>query len=371
MNNFQALVLLNMVDGIGGVSFKKLITAFGQPCEIFQASMGELTSKSGISPLLARRITRAPAVIDYPKEIDEAEKLGIKIFTLFDEEYPEALKEIYDPPPVLYVKGDFLSFDQNSVAVVGSRGASFYGLSCARHFSSRLSSFGLTIVSGMARGIDTVSHRAALDAGGRTIAVLGSGLNRIYPPENETLFSQISENGAAVSQFALNTPPLARNFPIRNRIISGLSRGVLVVEASQRSGALITARFALEQGREIFAVPGKVSSETSFGTNQLIKQGARMVTEPEEILQELRYNLNLCPEAPDYGLARDSDADFQKSLSEKEKSVIKTLCDEPKYIDSISEEAGLDISDIMSILLQLELKGVIKQLPGKAFVKAG
>ena len=199
--------------------------------------------------------------------------------------------------------------------------------------------------------------------------MLGSGLNHIYPPENEGLFKEITQNGAVVSQFPLNTRPLASNFPIRNRIISGLSRGVLVVEASQKSGALITARYALEQGREVFAIPGKLSSLTSFGTNDLIKQGARMVTEPEEILEELKGQLLL----PGLKTLRPKDSRAeertQNRFNPNEISVIRNLSDEPKYIDSISEETGLNISDIMVILMQLELKGVVKQLPGKVFVK--
>lgn len=259
--------------------------------------------------------------------------------------------------------------DINAVGIVGSRGASYYGLSCAQSFSLKLSQWGITIVSGMARGIDTASHRAALDAGGRTIAVLGSGLNNIYPPENEGLFAEIAKNGAVISQFALNTPPLAKNFPIRNRIISGLVKGVLVVEASQKSGALITARFALEQGREIFAIPGKVSSETSTGANDLIKQGAKMVTEPQEILEELRHNLCLSKEADSHQEANKEKPQSSIRLNQKESLVVNILSDEPKYIDSICEETGLSISDIMSILVQLELKGAVKQLPGKTFIK--
>ena len=361
MNNFEALVLLNMVEDIGSVRTKNLVEAFGEPCRIFQAGMQKLAAVERISALIARRILEAPARIDVAKEIESSKDKGIRILTLYDEDYPKNLKEIYDPPFVLYVKGEFLPADENAVAIVGSRGASFYGLSCAKDFSFRLSQYGLTIVSGMARGIDTVSHRASLDAGGRTIAVLGSGLNRIYPPENEGLFAEIAKKGVVISQFALDTPPVAKNFPIRNRIISGLSRGVLVVEASLKSGALITARYALEQDRDVFAIPGKLSSPTSSGTNDLIKQGAKMVTEPEEILKELRYNFSKVP---------GGEVLPRTGLTSPESAVAGILSDEPMYIDAICEETGLSVPEMMSVLMQLELKGVIKQLPGQTFVKA-
>jgi DNA processing protein len=367
VNNFQALVLLNMVGGIGSVRLKKLVEALGEPRLVFESSAHGLLATGALTPLMARSILEAPRRWDVVREIEESGRKGFKILTLFDKEYPSILKEIYDPPYVLYIKGDLLPADANAIGMVGSRGASFYGLSCAERFSSRLAGFGLTIVSGMARGIDTVSHRAALNKKGRTIAVLGSGLNNIYPPENEGLFEEIAKNGAVLTQFSLNTKPLAQNFPIRNRIISGLCRGVLVVEASQKSGALITARYALEQGREVFAIPGKLSSPTSFGTNDLIKQGARMVTEPEEILEELKANFAL-PPVGGQDRPRAKTENFSR-FNKKELSIIQNLNDEPKYIDSISEETGLNISDIMVLLMQLELKGVVKQLPGKTFVK--
>ncbi|OIO35098.1 MAG: DNA protecting protein DprA [Candidatus Omnitrophica bacterium CG1_02_44_16] len=362
MNTLEALVLLNMVEGIGSVRIKKLMAFFKEaPC-IFKISAHELAATGILNSVMARKVEDAPRRYSAQQEIKDAAKQGVRIITLFDEGYPKILKEIYDPPFVLYAKGEFIGADANAVGVVGSRGASAYGMSCADIFSSKLSRYGLTIVSGLARGIDTASHRAALNANGRTIAVLGSGLNNIYPPENEGLFAEIAEKGVVVSQFALNTAPLACNFPIRNRIISGLSRGVLVVEASFKSGALITARFALEQGREVFAIPGKVTSETSSGANELIKQGAKMVTRPEEILEDLQFNFTFIHDEP-----VDK---HQAGLNAKELSIAGLLTDEPKGIDFISEQAGLGVADIMSILVQLELKGFVKQLPGKNFIKA-
>jgi len=362
MNTLEALVLLNMVEGIGSVRLKKLMEFFKEAPRVFEASAHELTSSGILNSAMAKRVLDAPRRYSAKQEIQNAAKQGVRILTLFDEGYPNILKEIYDPPFVLYTKGEFIAADANAVGVVGSRGASPYGLSCAEIFSSKLSRYGLTVVSGLARGIDTVSHRAALNSNGRTIAVLGSGFNNIYPPENEGLFNEIAQKGVVVSQFSLNTAPLACNFPIRNRIISGLSRGVLVVEASFKSGALITARFALEQGREVFAIPGKVTSDTSCGTNELIKQGAKMVTKPEEILEDLQFNFTFINDQP--GQKPEG------SLNAKELSVAELLSDEPQYIDSISEQSGLSASDIMSILAQLELKGFAKQLPGKNFIKA-
>jgi len=282
MNNLEALILLNMVQGLGSVRLKKLLEGFKEPRLVFGAQAHALSATGVITPPLARSVLEAPKRWNAGQEIQEAEKKGIRILTLLDEEYPPILKEIYDPPYVLYVKGDYLAADVNAVGVVGSRGASFYGLSCAERFASRLSLFGLTIVSGMARGVDTASHWAALKTSGRTIAVLGSGLNHIYPPENEGLFKEIAQRGAVVSQFPLNTKPLACNFPIRNRIISGLSRGVLVVEASQRSGALITARYALEQSREV-----------QFIQQETCKKIVESGDSPLEYLQILKNTLSL------------------------------------------------------------------------------
>ena len=364
MTDFEALVLLNMVDGLGSVHVKKILDVFKVPSDIFKAKDAELRAAGSLTPLMARRLLEATRRFRIGQEIDEAHKKGVKIITIFDNNYPSLLKEIYDPPIVLYVKGEILPCDQNALAVVGSRGASYYGLSCAQQFSSELARSGVTIVSGMARGIDTASHRACLDAGGRTIAVLGSGLNKIYPPENKDLFFQIAEQGAVLSQFPLNTAPLGRHFPVRNRIISGLSWGVLVVEASFKSGALITSRFALEQGREIFAVPGKMSSATSFGTNDLIKQGAKMVTNCSEILEDLRSHFTLVslPRA-------EAPKGKNENLDLCETKVLERLSDDPRTLDELVIKTGLGIPQLSSILTQLELKKVVKQLPGKNFVK--
>jgi DNA processing protein len=366
MNNLEALVLLNSVRSIPAGRLKKLIDACGSPEKVLLAKKHDWGACGALTPLMVAQLERARTVFDPEKELRLAEKNRVRVVTLFDQEYPENLKQIFDPPVILYVKGIFLPADVNAIGVVGSRGATPYGLECARNFSLKLASFGLTIVSGMARGVDTAAHRGALDAGGRTIAVLGSGLLEIYPPENEKLFFEIAQMGAVISEFPLTTAPLPANFPVRNRIISGLSKGILVVEANQRSGALITARCALEQNREVFAIPGKLTSQTSLGTNDLIKQGARMVTEPEEIVEDLRPLLTLDP------LMKTSRQDISTrpsaSLSAEENAVVGCLDDEPKHIDILVSQVRLDAARLLAILTQLELKGAVKQLPGKQFI---
>lgn len=372
MTNLEALVLLNMVDGIGSIRCKKLVAAFGQPQNIFKAGLNDILAAGVLTARMAQRVVEAPRRIDVDAEISLCQRLKIKIITILDdgEEYPRLLKEIYDPPFVLYVKGDLIACDENAIGVVGSRGASFYGLSCAKQFSAALARFGLTIVSGMARGIDTVSHRACLDEKGRTIAVLGSGLKRIYPPENEQLFHDIAARGVVMSQFPLNTPPLACNFPVRNRIISGLSKGVLVVEASKKSGALITARCALEQNRQVFALPGKASSPTSFGTNELIKQGARMVTDPREILEDLHCHFVLSGTQDGRDSSTESHQGQMDGLDEQSLCILRLLDDDLKHIDMICSQSQMSISECLSVLTRLQLKGVVKQHAGKMFSKS-
>ncbi|MDD5020289.1 MAG: DNA-processing protein DprA [Candidatus Omnitrophica bacterium] len=369
MNDFQALVLLNMVKGIGSIRTRRLLDAFSRPADIFQAAPQRLVEAAGLSHALAQAVVAAPVQMNAAAEIARAERLGIRILTITEEGYPRSLRAIPDPPAVLYVKGDLLPCDENACAIVGSRGASFYGLSNARVFGSRLCEYGLTIVSGLARGIDTAAHRAVLDARGRTIAVLGSGLERIYPPENETMFHQIAATGAVISQFPLQAPPLPQNFPMRNRIISGLSKGVLVVEASAKSGALITARCALEQGREVFALPGEITQANAAGVNALIKDGACLVSRPEEILETLKPLLMFfespVPEQPPAPSQQESLEDDREEVRE----VWQSLDGEPSHIDNIAQKTGLTIPEILSILVELELKGIVRRFPGQSFTR--
>lgn len=313
------------------------------------------------------------------KEIALIEKDGVSIITIDDERYPDNLRHIYSPPSLLYVRGNFAPEDYYNIAIVGSRRASLYGRQNAEKIARQLAERGFTVTSGMARGIDTFAHRGALKACGRTIAVLGCGINIIYPPENKNLMEEISHNGAVVSEFPMNTPPHRQNFPIRNRIISGLSLGVVVVEAAEKSGALITASFALEQGREVFSVPGRIDMPTSKGTSSLIKDGAKLVEGVEDILEELRSMPNVqaagspstllgASGQPSSAKASEGrQAAVRPKLTEEEAEILNSLSDGPKHIDEIS--SNINSSNVCNILLKLELKKLIRELPGKMFVK--
>ena len=366
MNDLQATVTLNAAITIPKNRVAKLLGAFGSAKAVLAARPHDWVAAGRLTHQMAKRLDEARRTFRVDEEIRRAERSGIRIMTRDDADYPENLKEIFDPPCVLYVKGTLEPEDRNAVAVVGSRGASYYGLSVARDFAARLASFGLTVVSGMARGIDTAAHRAALDASSRTIAVLGSGFTDIYPIENRALCGQIAQCGAVLSEFPLDTAPMAQNFPVRNRIVSGLSKGVLVVEASLRSGALITARLGAEQGREVFAIPGKLSSETSDGTNDLIKHGAHMVTSAEEVLRELATALCL-----DIGRSRPATRRSPgMPLTEEEERLFVVLNDEPKHIDEICRESVTDPARAAALLLQMELKAAVRQVAGKMFITA-
>lgn len=298
----------------------------------------------------------------------------IRKITIDDKEYPKNLRNIYDPPKALYVNGALSEQDEMAVAVVGSRRASIYGLEMSEKFGYELAARGITVVSGMAIGIDTAAHRGALKAKGRTIAVMGSGHNNLYPPQNKDLYGQIAGTGAVVTEYEDDTPPLPAYFPQRNRIISGLSLGVIVVEAARNSGALITANLAAEQGRTVFAIPGKVSSLTSAGTNDLIKDGARLVQSVDDIIEELSIK-ELKPVSGgdkdhiDSKISKMTKAYIYNSLTEDERKIYKVLSDEPLYVDDIMEKSGLDSAKSSKALLNLEIKKLIQQLPGKQFVR--
>lgn len=299
----------------------------------------------------------------------------IRKISTSDAEYPKNLKNIYDPPKVLYVNGRIEARDDLAVAIVGSRRASQYGLETSERLGYELGLRGVTVVSGMARGIDAAAHRGALRGGGRTIAVMGSGHGHIYPAEHKKLYGQIAASGAVVSEFEDDIKPLPYNFPRRNRIISGLSLGIVVVEAARNSGALITADFAAEQGREVFAVPGKVSSATSSGTNQLIKDGARLVETVDDILEELKI-IEIRPLESEAkvkkgeAIARKTQAYVYNSLTEDERKVYKMLSDEPVYIDAIGSVTGLAAAALSKVILSLQLKNLAKELPGKQFIRS-
>jgi len=364
MTDLEAIVALNKLD-IGYQRLKRLLQYFASLAKILEAPYAKLLSIEGIGEKLASRISSFKSQ-DLQEEFEQIKKLKIRLLTFQDAEYPQNLKQIYDPPIVLYVKGRFTEADKQAVAVVGSRHASLYGLNCAEKFATQLAELGLTVVSGMARGIDTASHRGALKAGGRTIAVLGSGLGFIYPEENIDLAEKIAEQGAVISEFPIFTQPRPQNFPRRNRIISGLALGVLVVEAAHNSGALITADFALEQGKEVFALPGKIDSPNAQGTNYLIKQGAKLVCTIEDILEEL--NIQIRPIQDNSPLPKQDNC-LVSSLTQEEQRVYQEISEAPKSADEIWQATRMHIPLLMSILMKLAMKKLIRQLPGKIFMK--
>lgn len=374
MTRLEALVSLNMVSDIGSIRLKKLLEFFSQPQDILKAAPEKLIAISGIGKKIACKIHSFKEE-DLDKEFTLAKKQGLKIMTCEDKDYPQNLKNIPDPPIVLYVKGELKEEDELSIAIVGSRRASFYGLSSAEKFATELSGRGFTIVSGMARGIDSYAHKGALKAKGRTIAVMGSGFSHIYPPENKQLAEEIAKNGAVISEFSVDTEPAKQNFPRRNRVISGLALGVLIAEAARNSGALITADFALEQGREVFALPGKVDSGTSFGTNKLIQQGAKLVSCVEDILEEFNFGITPAPEekersgeAPKPALAGEDNIP-NRGLEDEEDFLYNIIADQPLSLDEIVEKADIGVPRIYDLLLRLQMKRLIRQIPGEHFVR--
>jgi DNA processing protein len=367
MTRLEALVGLNMFSSIGSVRLEKMLACFGAPENIFKVSSEELQASCGMEKAVAERIAKAKPQ-DIEKELDRAARLGVEVVAIGDEGYPGNLQKIPAAPIVLYIKGKLKAEDSLSIALVGARSASFYGLSSAEKFAQDLSIRGFTVVSGMARGIDTYAHRGALKAGGRTIAVLGSGFDNIYPPENRSLAGEIALQGAVVSEFPLSAPPKRENFPRRNRLISGLSLGVFVVEASRNSGALITADFALEQGREVFALPGNVGLENSSGTNELIKQGAKLVTCADDILEEFMF----CAAADRSAIPRGLEAKAMnngRASCVEDRSLYDLISSRPLSVDQIIESSGFSVPQASAALLRLQLNKLIRQLPGKQFVR--
>ena len=361
MEEREALILLNCVTGLGPARIKTLATHIQPLASLFGMSAADLVAL-GLSEGTARSLLEAPRKNDLERELETAEKEGIRILHFLDEAYPKSLKEIHDPPVVLYVKGELPPGETLMLAIIGSRRASSYGLEMAEKFSRELVGYGFTVVSGFARGIDTAAHRGALSGKGKTIAVLGSGLLEIYPPENRGFAKEIFQSGALVSEFPLRYPALPQNFPQRNRVISGLSLGVLVVEADEKSGALITANFAVEQGREVFALPGRVDSALSKGTHRLIQQGAKLVQEVKDILEELKIPIAS-------GVAGEFSTKIPPSLSGEEGVVYETLSDSPKSIDTIMEESHLSAPSALATLVQLEVKKLIRAYPGKRYAR--
>ena len=348
---------LKSVPLVGNVTFLRLISHFGSPQRALAASARELSEVRGVSAAAQASLLSHDHHPFARAECDRLAASGARVVDILSERYPKLLMEIPDPPPFLYLAGE-LKGSEPAVAIVGSRRATQYGLCTATRLARDLAACGVTVVSGMARGIDTAAHWGAVKAGGRSIAVLGCGIDVVYPPENAALCQAVAQSGALISEFPLGSAPLAENFPRRNRIISALSRGVVVVEAGEHSGSLITARFALEQGREVFAVPGNVNSMGSRGGNGLIKEGAKLVERVEDILEEL----SLAAPAPG-GIP----APPAFSLTPQEAELYVLLCRGPLQIDDIIVASELSAGAVLATLLGLELKGAIVQLPGKHF----
>jgi len=347
----QYWVGFSRVPGIGPVRLRALLDHFGSVREAWGASTATLRAL-GYDRRTIESFVAVRGKLDLSAELERVAQLGIKVLTWDSPDYPSLLMNIPDPPPVLYVKGELLPRDEWALAVVGTRRSTVYGREATRALVSGLAAGGVTIVSGLARGIDTHAHEIALDVGGRTIAVLGNGVDIIYPAQNQKLARRIMESGALVSEYPLGTKPEGGNFPRRNRIISGLSLGVMVVEGSKRSGAMITADYAAEQGREIFAVPGNILSPNSAGPNQLIQQGAKLVATIGDVLEEL--NLTMVTEQAE---AREIIAD-----NETEAILLGHLSSEPIHVDELGRAAGLPINEVASTLTLMELKGKVRQV---------
>ncbi len=362
MSDLQYWIALNLLPDIGPVLSRRLLAAFGSPENIFRMSIKELRQIQGVGENRALSIAQFNGWDRVRKEIELAARNNIHIVSPADQVYPEGLKRIIDAPPILYIKGRIERGDKYAVAMVGSRNATIYGKHVAEQMGRKLASSGLTVVSGMARGVDTASHTGALKSGGRTIAVLGSGLDVPYPASNRELMNKIASSGCVISEFPFGTQPQRENFPRRNRIISALSMGVIVVEATLDSGSLITVTYALEHGKEVFAVPGNITSRNSKGTNDLIRNGAKLVESADEVINELRPQLKGALKE-DVLAAENEPAE----LTDDEKSVFRCLSVEPKHIDMIIREKKINTGKALSILLSLELKGIISQSEGKLF----
>ncbi|MDI6765272.1 MAG: DNA-processing protein DprA [Bacteroidota bacterium] len=366
------LLTLSQIPGIGSNRLRMLISHFGNTDEVLTASIREIAIVEGFSRKLASTIVHfvrsqkhSEAKRYAERQLSKVNKVEGKVITFLDKQYPENLKKIYDSPPFLFVRGEFTDKDMYAIAIVGTRTPSDYGVRMTEKISQELAVLGITIVSGLARGIDTVAHHAAIKTDGRTLSVIGSGLDVIYPPENKNLFERIVGCGAVISEYEMGAKPDAVNFPRRNRIISGLSLGTVIIETDINGGAMITANTALDQNREVFALPGLVNSKRSRGCHLLIKEGrAKLIESIDDILEELSTKLK--------PLIKPKDHDEIKqlpSLTLFERSIYDVLTENPSHIDSIAEAAILTTSDVLVNLLSLEFKGLVKQLPGKMFVK--
>ena len=360
MTRKEAFIALNMVPHLGPVRLRRLLEVFGSPERVLSAKRNELQVIDGLRQILVDSLANWESVVDLTLELARIREFGATILTLDDAEYPALLREIHDPPTALYVWGKVEPRDHHALGVVGSRRTSHYGLECAKKISYQIAYAGLTVVSGLAHGIDTAAHQGALAAKGRTIAVLGTGLHHLYPAENRALAEKIVSAGAVITEFPMETTPDRQTFPMRNRIISGWGFGLLVVEAGINSGALISASQAADQGRNLYAIPGPIDRPTSHGANRLIQQGAKLVMSVDDILEDLQ---TLFPKAPELLPSRPSniEGDLLK--------VYEAISSRETSIDEIIQRSGIGASSTSVALLQLEMRHLVKQLPGKYFVK--
>ena len=361
---------LRSVRGVGNVSFRMLLERFDSPQAVFAASVARLTD-AGFQPAVARAIVSFDQWGAVDAELEQIVRAGVRLVTQADSEYPKNLTHIHDPPPFVYIRGSLEPQDQVAVAIVGARSASPYGRDVTRQLARDLAHRRVTVVSGLARGIDAEAHRAALEAGGRTIGVLGSGLDVLYPSEHRRLAQDMTQHGAVISEFALGSQPEAGNFPYRNRVISGLSLGTVVIEAAEKSGSLITARCALEQNREVFAVPGHITASRSRGPHDLIKQGAKLVESVEDILVEIAPTVPVRAEAQDGTGAVSGQPGLSAiaALEPDEELLVKLFDGEPLHVNVLIARSGLGPARVLEVLLGLELKGMVSQLPGTHFTR--
>ncbi len=367
MTEHEAYIALNMMERIGPVGVRSLISELGSASAIFEAPKEALQRAGGIGPEIAASLVRQRETLPLEAELARAQETDTRIITPLDDEYPEALRQIHDPPLALYIRGRLRPGDQQAIAVVGTRRATHYGMDSARKLSYRLGKAGVCVLSGLALGIDTAAHEAALRSGGRTVAVIGSGFDHLYPEENRSLAERIAGQGAVMSEFPFARKPDKTTFPMRNRIVSGMSKGVLVVEAGRRSGATITANQALSQGRSVFAVPGRIDSYASMGTNALIKDGAYLVTGAGDILEhfELLFPLETGSQAHPAKLS------VQPDMSPDEVTLVDALADGEMGIDALIRGSGISPAKVASLLVSLELKKVVRMLPGRKVERIG
>jgi DNA processing protein len=366
MTPTEACIALNMLPTVGPVRLRKLLEVFKNPERVLAAKRGELRGIEGIGNEVAEQISNWESTVDLVAELERVREFGATVITQDSPSYPKSLREIHAPPIVLYVWGELTDRDHHAIGIIGARRTTHYGTESAKKLAYQIAYAGLTVISGLARGIDTAAHQGALAAKGRTIAVIGSGLSKLYPPENQALAEKIRNgNGAIVSEFSMEVEPDRQTFPMRNRIISGWSHGILVVEAGLNSGALITASQAIEQNRSVYAVPGQINAPSAMGSNRLIQQGAKLVMDASDILDDLQILL------PETKPSPEAAARPLPELTTDERRVYDAIDSTETPIDQIATTSDLPSAVVSSALLRLELKRLVKQLPGKYFVKLG